>query len=299
MTKIFVIAGHGAGDPGACGNGYQEAERVRVLANRIKVLGGNAVMLGDTSRNWYKDKGINSLTISKDYQIVELHMDSSIAKSAKGGHVIINKKFKADNYDRALASFISSILPGRSEIIVGKSNLGNANRAATKGYGYRLIECGFISNANDVNIFNNNIDRIATGILQAFGINPTSKPASNPKPTNKPTSSVLAVDGKGGRSTITKAQRVFGTTDDGKISNQLATCKKYMTGFMSSCIDWDGGKGGSELVKAIQRWAGCKKVDGYWGFDTSKCVQRKLGVTVDGYFGTDSMKAFQRWLNSQ
>lgn len=35
MAHIFVIAGHGAGDPGACGNGYQEAERVRALAARI------------------------------------------------------------------------------------------------------------------------------------------------------------------------------------------------------------------------------------------------------------------------
>lgn len=55
MAKLFLIAGHGAGDPGACGNGYTEAERVRVLAERIKVLGGGNVMLADTSRNWYKD----------------------------------------------------------------------------------------------------------------------------------------------------------------------------------------------------------------------------------------------------
>ena len=50
MAKLFIIAGHGAGDPGAVGNGYNEAERVRALANRIKVLGGNNVMLGDTNR---------------------------------------------------------------------------------------------------------------------------------------------------------------------------------------------------------------------------------------------------------
>lgn len=43
MAKLFVIAGHGAGDPGACGNGYSEAERVRALAQRIKTLGGNNV----------------------------------------------------------------------------------------------------------------------------------------------------------------------------------------------------------------------------------------------------------------
>ena len=52
MSKLFVICGHGAGDPGACGNGYQEAERVRALGKRIKELGGNNVMLGDVNRNY-------------------------------------------------------------------------------------------------------------------------------------------------------------------------------------------------------------------------------------------------------
>ena len=70
MSKLFVICGHGAGDPGACGNGYQEAERVRALGKRIKELGGNHVILGDMSRNYYADNGISNLTISKDDQII-------------------------------------------------------------------------------------------------------------------------------------------------------------------------------------------------------------------------------------
>ncbi len=72
MAKLFVIAGHGAGDPGACGNGYSEAERVRALAQRIKTLGGNNVTLGDVNRNYYADNGISTLNISKDYQINKL-----------------------------------------------------------------------------------------------------------------------------------------------------------------------------------------------------------------------------------
>ena len=46
MAHLFVIAGHGAGDPGACANGFSEAERVRALATRIKALGGDRVTLG-------------------------------------------------------------------------------------------------------------------------------------------------------------------------------------------------------------------------------------------------------------
>lgn len=170
MAHLFVIAGHGDGDPGAAGNGYTEAERVRVLANRIKALGGDDVTLGDTNRNWYEDGGISSLNIPKDWAIIELHMDSASA-SARGGHVIIKAGQNADAYDNALANFIGSILPGRSQLIVGRSELANPNRAAANGYNYRLVEFGFITNATDISIFNNNLDAIASGVLMSFGIN--------------------------------------------------------------------------------------------------------------------------------
>lgn len=173
MAHLFVIAGHGAGDPGAVGNGYTEAERVRALANRIKALGGDNVTLGDTSRDWYADNGISSLSMDKSWQIIELHMDSASA-SARGGHVIIKSGFSPDTYDTALANFIGGILPGRSNLIVGRSDLANPNRAAAKGYSYRLVEFGFITNSTDVNIFNTKMDDIARGVLNCFGIGSSS-----------------------------------------------------------------------------------------------------------------------------
>ena len=172
---LFIIAGHGAGDPGATGNGYTEAERVRALVARIGALGGSNVTIADTSRNWYADNGISSLNIPKDYQIIELHMDSASA-SARGGHVIINGKYKADQYDNALAKMISGILPGRSQIVVGRTDLANPKRAAAKGYPYRLMECGFITNATDVSIFNSRMDDIAKGILASFGLSAKQDP---------------------------------------------------------------------------------------------------------------------------
>lgn len=172
MAHLFVIAGHGAGDPGAVGNGYQEAERVRVLAKKIKEFGGDNVTLGDVNRNYYADNGISTLNIPKDWCIIELHMDSGVS-SARGGHVIIKSGQNADVYDNALANFIGTVLPGRSQHIVQRSGLANPNRAASKGYNYRLVEFGFISNAIDVSIFNKNIDEIAKGVLTCFGINAT------------------------------------------------------------------------------------------------------------------------------
>lgn len=192
MTRLFVICGHGAGDPGACGNGYQEAERVRVLGKRIKELGGDNVMLGDVNRNYYADNGISNLGIPKDYQIIELHMDSSKSTTARGAHVIIRAGLDADQYDKALAKYLSTLLPGRSQTIVGRDDLANPDRAYVAGYSYRLVEIGFISNAQDVTIFNANIDTIAKGILDCFGIGANGNVTPSPKPqptkpvTNKP-----------------------------------------------------------------------------------------------------------------
>lgn len=224
MARIFIIAGHGAGDCGAVGNGYTEAERVRALANRIKELGGDSVMLGDTSRNWYADNGISSLTIPKDYQIVELHMDSGVY-TARGGHVIIQEGIGgADQYDNALAAYISTAFPGRAEKIKERSDLANPGRAAAKGYGYRLIECGFITNATDVKIFNDDLDKHAAGILAAFGIKVAG------------TSTVTDVDGD---------VKTGGTSQSGTDNHGAVTYRGWMRDKKWGAWQCDGGMIGS------------------------------------------------------
>ena len=203
MAHIFIIAGHGDGDPGASGNGYKEYERARALAKKIKAYGGDNVTVGDTSRDWYKDNLISSLNISKDWQIIELHMDGASA-SARGGHVIINSGYDPDKYDKALAEFIADILPGRASTIVKRSDLANPKRAAAKGYPYRLLECGFITNEQDVKIFNGQMDDIAKGILSVFGIKASGSAAATSKPAeSKPAAST------GKKSTDTIAKEVI------------------------------------------------------------------------------------------
>lgn len=178
MAKLFIIAGHGAGDPGACSGGYSEADLVRKLASRLKALGGSDVQVGDTSINWYKSNYIGKGKCPKGVPVLELHMDSASA-SAKGGHVVIKSGFSADKYDTALAKFISNMFPGRSKNIVGRSDLANPNRAANMGVNYRLLECCFISNTNDRNKFINQMDDVAKGILSAFGINSSGNSSSS------------------------------------------------------------------------------------------------------------------------
>lgn len=311
MAHIFIIAGHGDGDPGASGNGYKEYERVRALAKRIKAYGGDNVTVGDTSRDWYKDNLISSLNISKDWQIVELHMDGASASSARGGHVIINSTYDPDKYDKALAEFISGILPGRASTIAKRSDLANPKRAAAKGYPYRLLECGFITNAQDVKIFNGQMDDIAKGILSVFGIKASGSAASTSKPveskpaasTSKPAASAskteqLKVDGWWGKDTTKRLQRIFKTPVDGIVSNQDPAQKKYLLRADSGSWDFKGTGNGSDLIGAMQRYVG-EKDDGFMGKKTIMAWQKKLGVTVDGYMGENTVKKLQQWINKQ
>lgn len=190
-TQLYVIAGHGAGDPGAGGNGYQEAERVRALARAMKELAPNNVTLGDLNRNYYADGGINSLNLPKDTMVLELHLDSASA-SAKGGHVIIKYGFNPDWFDTALAQRVSSMFPGRSNSIVGRSDLANVNRAANRGINYRLLENCFITNAGDMQAFNADETRnVARNILAAAGIMTTTP---EPAPEATMPRNVQAVD---------------------------------------------------------------------------------------------------------
>ena len=194
-NKLFIIPGHGAGDSGAVGHGYQEAERVRSLATKIKEYGGDKVILSDFNLNSYKTDIFSNGVIPKDCRVLELHLDSSENKNARGGHVIINAKFKADEYDQALAKMISTMFPGRAKTIVGRTDLANVNRAAQKGYNYRLMECGFISNAEDISKFNDKMDELAKNILGCFKISVKKSVATATvsKPASAPTNEKISV----------------------------------------------------------------------------------------------------------
>ena len=198
---LFIITGHGAGDCGSCGNGFQEAERVRVLAQRIKDFGGDNVTIGDTTKNWYRSNLVNNSNIPKGVKVLELHLDCSDNTAAKGGHVIINSNLNADKYDVLLSEFISETFPGRSQKIVKRNDLANMSRAYHYGINYRLLECCFISNKSDIKKFNSKLDYVAKGILECFNIpykNSTTTSTTQPNVTTTNVNVTYAVKVKNG-----------------------------------------------------------------------------------------------------
>lgn len=172
MTKLYVISGHGAGDPGAGGNGYNEADVVRLISSRLKAIGGDSVVELDKNINWYASGRVDSALKKKvgNNPVLELHLDYSDSKSAHGGHIIIKSGTAPDGYDNALANFLRNYFPGRSEVIVKRGNLGNANRAYRLGINYRLMECCFVTNSADMKKLMDNIDAFCKGVLAAFNL---------------------------------------------------------------------------------------------------------------------------------
>lgn len=138
-------------------------------------------------------------------------------------------------------------------------------------------------------------------IIREAGLNhldpePTPPTPPTPTPTHK-----ISEDGYWGVDTTTKAQEVFGTIVDGKVSNQYKYYASKNPGLLSSTFEWvDKPKGSSNLIYAIQQWCGVY-ADGYIGTETIKAMQRKLGTGVDGVVSSPSamVKAFQHWLNQQ
>lgn len=175
MSILYLICGHGAGDSGATNGKYKESELVRKLGSKINDLADKEVILCDTSTNFYKTGRMNSYKFEKGAKVLELHLDSSSSKSAKGGHVIIHRDYKEDKYDKALAEMISREFPGRSKSIVKRGDLYNCAVARERGINYRLLECCFISNKDDLKKFNANIEHLAKEILKCFDIVPVKK----------------------------------------------------------------------------------------------------------------------------
>ena len=119
--------------------------------------------------------------------------------------------------------------------------------------------------------------------------------------------SKLTVDGKFHKNSVKRLQWWLNTVQDGEISGQKESTKKYIPAMAAACT-WEGG--GSQCIKALQKFLAGKNyapgtIDGICGKKTVKALQKYLRAerydpgTIDGYFGTKSAKAFQNFLNSR
>ena len=113
----------------------------------------------------------------------------------------------------------------------------------------------------------------------------------------------LTLDGKWGKSTTKKTQKVMGTTQDGIVSGQLKSCEKYCINMLDESWQWNDGDG-SPMVKAIQDLLDVTK-DGHMGKNTIKAMQKMLKKKewytgeIDGKAGWKTVDGWQRYINSR
>ena len=147
----------------------------------------------------------------------------------------------------------------------------------------------------------------STGAHLHFGIN-DGENSVDPLPylegtkTFEKESDKIEEDGIWGMATTKKAQKVFGTPIDGKVSNQYAKYKKDNPGLSNKTFEWKDkpNKNGSLLIGAIQKLVGSKE-DKFIGPDTIGNMQKFFGTPIDKKVSKPSLmvKVFQKWLNNQ
>lgn len=113
---------------------------------------------------------------------------------------------------------------------------------------------------------------------------------------------VISVDGSWGPSTTRYTQMMFGTTQDGIISGQPASNKKYLPACSTSSWRFYKTSSGSMCIKKLQELIRAD-IDGYCGPGTVRALQAFLynkGLftgSIDGYMDTRTVTAWQKYVN--
>ncbi|MBP3930659.1 MAG: N-acetylmuramoyl-L-alanine amidase [Peptostreptococcaceae bacterium] len=187
--KILLIAGHGAGDPGAVGYGTEATETRRVL-NEVKALFGGYDVTVDvypTNRNAYADIGNGSLQVNfanYDY-VFEIHFNSAANPEATGVEIWVTYAEQGITVEQAIVNKVAAL--GYSNRGVKREDFRVIRTAKNKGTSAALIETCFISNQGDMNRYNGNFTKVCNamveGIAEGFGL---SKKDGYVKPTPQP-----------------------------------------------------------------------------------------------------------------
>ena len=187
--RILLIAGHGAGDPGAVGYGTEATETRRVL-NEVKALFGGYDVIVDvypTNRNAYADIGNGNLQVNfanYDY-VFEIHFNSAANPEATGVEIWVTPAEQGITVEQAIVNKVAAL--GYSNRGVKREDFRVIRTAKNKGTSAALIETCFISNQGDMTRYNSNFTKVCNamveGIAEGFAI---SKKDGYVKPTPQP-----------------------------------------------------------------------------------------------------------------
>lgn len=185
--NILLIAGHGAGDPGAVGNGYKEADLTREVAALVKSRLGKyaAVDIADTSKNWYEQilKKGQSFNFRPYNYALEIHFNAGVSDSSGNGkttgtEVFVTTAEKGVTVEEKIVGHISSL--GFRNRGVKYKNWGLIDHIKRQGVSAALLEVCFIDDKDDMKLYaekkNQIADAIVKGIAEGYGLKTEEEP---------------------------------------------------------------------------------------------------------------------------
>jgi len=190
MVKILLIAGHGAGDPGALGTNTNEAIETRRVVNALVSPLRNKgldVSVYDQRKNAFAEAQAGRLNFSGTFDYVfEVHFNS-FNEQAKGTEAYITTSESSDAVEQKIVSKLSKYFVNRG---VKRTNFSVISIAKQLGMSSCLYEVCFIDNASDMAAYNNNFNSIiidmANAIAEGFQL---SGSATTPEMPSKPSGS--------------------------------------------------------------------------------------------------------------
>lgn len=203
--KILLIAGHGAGDPGATakidGKTYKEAELTREVVKNLKPkleAYGAKVAVYPTTRNAYPDSQSGTLQANANFKvadyILEIHFNAGRSDLKGDGKVAGDECYwpsrgKATGLEKPMTS---RLFKGYAQRQSKSGAFSVINTSATHGKKANLLEVCFIDDADDMRIYLKNktaiAQNIADGVAEYYGLKKATTPTTTaPKPAAKAT----------------------------------------------------------------------------------------------------------------
>lgn len=166
--KVYIDAGHGGNDSGATKKGYKESNIVLNVALKLKskllATGKFDVMMSrETDKYVLLSERTNDANIWGADILISIHANSSNNKLAHGLETFCYKY----NYGKLANDVNNGIL---SSISINNRGVkeGNLHMVRESKMNACLVELGFISNDDDLNLLLNNQDDYAYGIFKGI-----------------------------------------------------------------------------------------------------------------------------------
>lgn len=178
--KFLFNVGHGNGDPGAIGHGYQEYELAKELCLNVESILKSKVEIDvyPTNRNLYRDIINNQVVVDiKNYDyLLSFHINAA-AVEATGCEALVHVNEAGVSVEVEILQKLAQFYKNRG--IKRRSDLALLNYTKNKGISACILETFFISNKKDIDVYLNNklsiANAIAEGVTLGFGLNEAIK----------------------------------------------------------------------------------------------------------------------------